>query len=104
MLAGSARVITAPGLNGEVSGQKRQLSGSQTARVRRSVAFGHGMVTASFPFASSFLIPSFSVQYDGRRLAPAIGWMAFCVCTCTCLESTVLRHATREWRKGTVPP
>jgi hypothetical protein len=40
MFAGSVRVITAPGLNGEAGRHKRELSRSQTTRLRRSVAFG----------------------------------------------------------------
>jgi hypothetical protein len=39
MFAGSVRVITAPGLNGEAARHKRELSRSQTTRLRRSVAF-----------------------------------------------------------------
>jgi len=48
MFAGSARVITAPGLNGEASAHKRELSRSQTTRLLRSVAFGHGMGQRAF--------------------------------------------------------
>jgi hypothetical protein len=40
MFAGSARGVTAPGLNGEASRHNRELLRSQTTRLRRSVAFG----------------------------------------------------------------
>ena len=40
MFAGSARLVTAPGLNGEASRHKRELLPSQTTRLRRIIGLG----------------------------------------------------------------